>query len=237
MQGIHLPANGWCNWQNSANRPDTKNRAILFDEAHHLRNGRSSSAAAKYADAFFKISLASRNSRTSRSRAFMRALSSLLKHSRVPASRSACRLHARRLSGEQPSLDAMALYKQRSAHSNDPPDHLIHCADQLELTGIITAVFAEKPDATFAEFSGVTRGIFSLCHRVHPVRVLPSSKPGAVQSAWGVRSHNVFEEINHDAHILPGVIPVSFIPTIKIARRTAAVFRRAGSRAADAGRI
>jgi hypothetical protein len=99
----------WCNRQNPANRPDTKNITMICNETHHLRNGRSSSAAAKYADAFFRISLAWRSSRFSRSRALRRALSSLLKPSRNPASRSACWHQARKLSGEQPSFDPMAL--------------------------------------------------------------------------------------------------------------------------------
>jgi hypothetical protein len=37
----------WCDPQKPADRPDTKDAAMIIDERDHLRNGRSSSAAAK----------------------------------------------------------------------------------------------------------------------------------------------------------------------------------------------
>jgi hypothetical protein len=43
----------------------------------------------------------------------------------------------------------------------------------------------EKPNAAFAKFSRVLRGRFFLFHGAHPLRVLPSSKPGAIQFALG----------------------------------------------------
>ena len=46
--------------QDAADRLDSAGLAMLFDERDHLRNGRSSSAWAKQADTFFRISLASR---------------------------------------------------------------------------------------------------------------------------------------------------------------------------------
>ena len=39
----------WCDPQDPADRPDTKDATMIVDERDHLRNGRSSSAAAKYA--------------------------------------------------------------------------------------------------------------------------------------------------------------------------------------------
>ena len=75
--------------QNTADRLDPIDLAMLLDEGDHLRNGRSSSAWAKYADAFFRISLAVRSSLTSRSSSLIRAFSSLLGPLRSPASRAA----------------------------------------------------------------------------------------------------------------------------------------------------
>ena len=80
----------WCNRQYTADRPNTKNRMVIFCKHGHLLNGRSSSAWAKYADAFFRISLAWRSSPFPRSRTLRRALSSRLNPSRIPESRSAC---------------------------------------------------------------------------------------------------------------------------------------------------
>ena len=60
----------WCDPQDPADQPDTKDATMIVDERDHLRNGRSSSAAAKYALAFFRISLAWHSSRTSRSSSF-----------------------------------------------------------------------------------------------------------------------------------------------------------------------
>jgi hypothetical protein len=42
----------------------------------------------------------------------------------------------------------------------------------------------EKPNAAFAKFSRVLRGRFFLFHGAHPLRVLPSSKPGAIHIAY-----------------------------------------------------
>lgn len=60
----------WCDPQDPADQPDTKDATMIVDERDHLRNGRSSSAAAKYALAFSRISLAWHSSRTSRSSSF-----------------------------------------------------------------------------------------------------------------------------------------------------------------------
>src|SRR6056297_270485 len=97
----------WGNLQNTGDRLDPENLAMLFDEGNHLRNGRSSSAWAKYADAFFRISLAVRSSRFSRSSCSSRARSSVVRPARSPASRAACRHQARNVSWEQPSFEAI----------------------------------------------------------------------------------------------------------------------------------
>nr|WP_306752858.1 hypothetical protein [Paracoccus sp. M09] len=68
----------WCDPQNPADRPDTMDTTVIIDKRDHLRNGRSSSAAAKYALAFFRISLAWRNSRTSRSSSLILSFSALV---------------------------------------------------------------------------------------------------------------------------------------------------------------
>jgi len=64
--------------QLAAERLDTVDRAMILDEGHHRFDRRSSPAAAKYALAFRRISLAWRSSRFSRSSVFSRERSSLL---------------------------------------------------------------------------------------------------------------------------------------------------------------
>lgn len=79
---------------------------MRVDEGDRL-NRRSSSAWAKYADALRKISLAWRSSRRWRSSAFNRARSSVVRPSRWPASRSACRTQLRNVSPVQPIFEAI----------------------------------------------------------------------------------------------------------------------------------
>src|SRR6056297_2942826 len=78
LHGLESVERRWCDPQNLANRPDTMHTTMIIHERDHLRNGRPSSAAAKYALAFFRISLACLSSRFSRSRALIRAFSSLV---------------------------------------------------------------------------------------------------------------------------------------------------------------
>ena len=78
LHGLEGVERRWCDLQNPADRPDTKDVTVIINERDHLRNGRSSSAAAKYALAFFRISLAWRSSRTSRSNSLMRSFSALV---------------------------------------------------------------------------------------------------------------------------------------------------------------
>jgi hypothetical protein len=44
-------------------------------------------------------------------------------------------------------------------------------------------VFTIKPDAALAELGRVLQGVLLLFHRAHPLRVLLSGKPGAVQQS------------------------------------------------------
>ena len=106
----------------AADRLDSVGLAVLVDEGGHLRNGRSSSAWAKYADAFFRISLAVRNSLTSRSSSLIRALSSLRRPGRTPMSRSAWMHHPRSVEGEHPSFAAMD-WQQRCRWRNSLDFH------------------------------------------------------------------------------------------------------------------
>ena len=59
----------WGDPQNAADQLDPKNFTVLFNKRGQLRNGRSSFAWAKYADAFFRISLAVQSPLFSRSSA------------------------------------------------------------------------------------------------------------------------------------------------------------------------
>ena len=81
---------------------------MVGDELDHrgyvLR--RSSSAWAKYANAFRRISFARFSSRTSRSSSFNRSRSLVVRPGRCPASRCACRTHFRSVSAVQPSFGA-----------------------------------------------------------------------------------------------------------------------------------
>ena len=86
---------------------DPKAAVMLVDEGLHDLKRRSSSAWAKNALASFRISLALRSSRTSRSKAWMRCCSVVVGPARWPASRLRWRIHLRSVSAEQPILAAM----------------------------------------------------------------------------------------------------------------------------------
>ena len=70
--------------QNPADRLDPIRGAMIVDKRDHGFDRRPSSAWAKYADALRRISFAWRNSRISRSIAFMRSRSSLIRPGRRP---------------------------------------------------------------------------------------------------------------------------------------------------------
>jgi len=103
----------WGNRQNSANRLDTIEITMVVDEGNHRLNGRSSSACAKYAEGFRRISLAWRSSLTSRSSSLIRSRSSLVDPDRLPLLRSACATQLCSVCGEHPILteiDTMAAH-------------------------------------------------------------------------------------------------------------------------------
>ena len=84
-----LVVGGWGDRQDTADRLDPIGIAVSVNKSDHLRNGRSSPACAKYADALRRISLACRSSRTSRSSAFTLSATSVGTPPRLPLSTSA----------------------------------------------------------------------------------------------------------------------------------------------------
>src|SRR6266545_2752911 len=98
--------------QQLADRLDPEPVLVGVDVGDHLL-GRRSSSAAKKAEALLRISLARRSSRFSRSRAFRRSRSSVVRPGRRPSSVSARRTHLRSVSEETPNLPAI---EQIAAH-------------------------------------------------------------------------------------------------------------------------
>src|SRR5690606_20843671 len=98
---------GWSDRQHARDRLDSILLPVLVDEGHHHLCLRSSSAWAKKAAAFRRISLARRSSRFSRSSSFIRSRSVVVSPGRLPASRSACRTQFRSVSPEQPIFSAI----------------------------------------------------------------------------------------------------------------------------------
>ena len=94
--------------QHGADRLDPEHGAMVGDELDHRGDvlRRSSSAWAKYANAFRRISFARFSSRTSRSSSFNRSRSLVVRPGRCPASRCTCRTHFRSVSAVQPSFGA-----------------------------------------------------------------------------------------------------------------------------------
>src|SRR6187551_4078269 len=93
--------------QDAADRLDPIGFAVIVNERDHRRNGRSSSAWAKYADALRRISFACRSSRFSRSRAFNFSAMSVGTPARLPLSTSAFFTQSRSVCGVQPILAAI----------------------------------------------------------------------------------------------------------------------------------
>lgn len=123
----------WCDPQNPADRPDTKDATVIVDERDHLRKGRSSFAAAKYALAFFRISLAWRSSRTSRSSSLLRSFSALVSPARCPLSRSACWHQTRSRASSQASARLLCRQPSRSRSqrgSLEKAEHRVHAVRQ-----------------------------------------------------------------------------------------------------------
>src|SRR5262245_43642258 len=92
--------------QHAADRLDPELLPMIVNERDHHFARRSSSAWAKYADAFLRISFARRSSTFSLSSCFRRARSSVVRPGRCPLSRSAWRTHRRNTSTGQPIFSA-----------------------------------------------------------------------------------------------------------------------------------
>jgi hypothetical protein len=93
--------------QHAADRLNPEPVSVLVDEHGQLLGGRGSSSRAKKADAAFKISLARRNSRFSRSSSLMRSASAVVLPGRLPPSTSTWRIHNRSVSGVIPNFSAI----------------------------------------------------------------------------------------------------------------------------------
>ncbi len=147
------------NLQHLADRLDPVGVAMPVDERPQDLSLRSSSAWAKKALASFNISLARRNSFTSRSNALMRSRSSLVTPSRRPVSTSCFFTQSCRVWGTQPifgAIDSMAA----------------HCDGY--------AMLLHHADGALADFGGILRGRF-LSHKGSILsRLGASSKPGAI---------------------------------------------------------
>src|SRR5512144_2107209 len=107
LPGLVFVIARWGDRQHRADRLDPIAVAILIDELQHHRPRRSSSAWAKNAAAWRKISLARRSSRFSRSNAFSRSCSSVLSAWPCRCSRSALWTHLRSVSAVHPILAPM----------------------------------------------------------------------------------------------------------------------------------
>src|SRR5450830_1339501 len=125
------------NLQDLAERLDPIGITMLVDEGSQDFSRRSSSAWAKNALASLSISLARRNSLTSRSSSFMRCASVVVTPSRMPASTSARLTHSFKVCGTQPifgAMDSMAAHRDgysprcsctiRTAHSRTSGENL-----------------------------------------------------------------------------------------------------------------
>ena len=93
--------------QDTADRLDPIGIAVIVNESNYRRNGRSSSACAKYADALRSISLACRNSRTSRSSASTLSATSVGTSARLLLLTSAFFTHSCSVCGRQPIFSAI----------------------------------------------------------------------------------------------------------------------------------
>src|SRR5690606_23786469 len=104
---------GWRDLELATDRLDAVLGPVLVDEGVHQRVKRSSSAAAKKADALRRISFARLSSRFSRSSDLSRSLSSVVSPGRSPLSTSRRRTQFLSVSDEQPIFAAM---EQMAAH-------------------------------------------------------------------------------------------------------------------------
>ena len=140
--------------------------------ASAVRGRRSSSACAKNADSFRRISFARFSSRTTRSSSLIRCFSSVVSPPRRPVSRSACRTHFRNVSALQPifdAIEAIALHWEshslwcsntiRTARSRTSGEYLIGLPMMtpiLSSNGVSGKPGAVQPLTVSAEYMGVT---------------------------------------------------------------------------------
>ena len=104
--------------QSLANGLDPEGVTVLVNKGSQDLRRRSSSAWAKNALANFKISLARRNSRFSRSKALSCSRSALVTPSRTTESTSAFLTHSSKVGGTQPTFGAMdSMAAQRDGYS------------------------------------------------------------------------------------------------------------------------
>jgi hypothetical protein len=135
---------GWGDRQHLADRLDPMRTAVRVNETHHYLDRRSSSAIAKYADAFLRISLAWRSSRFSRSSALAIVLGPMANNgslfsaislgipARWPLFTSARLTQSFSVLGAQPIFAAIEVM----AFQRDPPeDYMIGCHGQLGKVG------------------------------------------------------------------------------------------------------
>src|SRR5690606_25932123 len=114
--------------EHAADRLDPEPVTVIVDESHY-QGSRGSSSRAKNEEAANKISLARLSSRTSPSRALMRAASLVVVPGRSPASIAACRHHPRRVSGLTPTRCPI----RTTAAFNDNPgsSRLASCTSRI----------------------------------------------------------------------------------------------------------
>ena len=103
---------------NTADRLDPIHVPVIVDEPDHRLGRRSSSACAKYADAFRRISFARRSSLTSRRNVVSSSTWDDVNPGLRLPSRSACRTQFRNVSDEHPTLSAM---ERIAAHCESYP--------------------------------------------------------------------------------------------------------------------
>jgi len=102
----------------------------------------------------------------------------------------------RRMTGPAPPRDELLLVASAAAapdHASLGPFRLIHITDdtRAHLADIFAAALEADPDAdaealakpntTLTQFGRIGGGILILRHRAHPLSILLSGKPGAVQ--------------------------------------------------------
>ena len=147
-------------------RLDPVDAAVIVDEGDHRFSGRSSSAWAKYADAFLRISSAWRSSRFSRSK----GPDALTLFRRGPRTRAVIPL------GLPQSACTAAASRGDSPPSAPPQPH------RRGARRVTALVIAHHPHRPLAQLDRVRRPRLLASHGPHPPKLGASGKPGAVQT-------------------------------------------------------